>query len=65
MRLDDFAFALPREAIADHPCEPRDAARLLHIGGSGCLADRQIGDLLVLFRPGDLLVLARADEAVE
>jgi hypothetical protein len=45
MRLDDFGFALPREVIDDHSCEPRDAARLLHIDASGCFADRQIGDL--------------------
>ena len=28
MRVDDFDFDLPRELIAEHPIEPRDAARL-------------------------------------
>src|ERR1700758_117852 len=31
MHIDDFDFPLPRELIADRPCEPRDAARLLVI----------------------------------
>jgi S-adenosylmethionine:tRNA ribosyltransferase-isomerase len=56
MRVDDFDFALPREAIADRPCEPRDAARLLFIPASGGFEDRQIKDLPKLLRPGDLLV---------
>jgi S-adenosylmethionine:tRNA-ribosyltransferase-isomerase (queuine synthetase) len=42
--------------IADHPGEPRDAARRLHIGASSGLADRQIGDLPVLLRPRNLHV---------
>src|SRR6516225_6073898 len=56
MRLDDFDFELPRPLIADRPCEPRDAARLLLIPASGPLQDRQISDLPALLRPGDLLV---------
>jgi S-adenosylmethionine:tRNA ribosyltransferase-isomerase len=56
MRLDDFDFALPRELIADHPLQPREAARLLHIPANGGFADRHIFDLPDLLRPGDLLV---------
>jgi len=56
MRLDDFDFELPRRLIADQPCEPRDAARLLVIPASGRLQNRRIADLPVLLRPGDLLV---------
>jgi S-adenosylmethionine:tRNA ribosyltransferase-isomerase len=56
MRMDDFDFALPRELIAPHPCEPRDAARLLFIPASGRFEDRQIADLPTLLRPGDLLL---------
>src|SRR5271169_3348545 len=54
--LDDFDFTLPRALIADHPCEPREAARLLHIPATGGDADRRIADLPALLRPGDLLV---------
>jgi S-adenosylmethionine:tRNA ribosyltransferase-isomerase len=54
MRVDEFDFDLPRELIAEHPIEPRDAARLLVIGDR--LSDRRIGDLPQLLRPGDVLV---------
>jgi S-adenosylmethionine:tRNA ribosyltransferase-isomerase len=56
MHIDDFNFDLPRERIAPHPCEPRDAARLLVIPASGGVEDRRFADLPALLRPGDLLV---------
>jgi S-adenosylmethionine:tRNA ribosyltransferase-isomerase len=56
MRLDDFDFALPRALIADRPCEPRDAARLLVLSSSEGLEDRRIADLPARLRLGDLLV---------
>jgi S-adenosylmethionine:tRNA ribosyltransferase-isomerase len=56
MRLDDFAFDLPRELIADRPAEPREAARLLVLPANGGWHDRRIADLPELLRPGDLLV---------
>jgi S-adenosylmethionine:tRNA ribosyltransferase-isomerase len=56
MRLDDFDFDLPRELIADHPAEPRDAARLLLVPASGVFQDRHVADLPELLHPGDLLV---------
>jgi S-adenosylmethionine:tRNA ribosyltransferase-isomerase len=56
VRRDDFDFPLPRELIARHPCEPRDAARLLLIPASGGFVDKRIADLPALLRPGDLLV---------
>jgi S-adenosylmethionine:tRNA ribosyltransferase-isomerase len=55
MRVDDFDFELPRQLIADHPAEPRDAARLLEVGSA--LKDRAIRDLPALLRRGDLLVV--------
>ena len=56
LRLDDFDFPLPRELIAEHPCEPREGARLLHIPAAGPFADKHVADLPDLLRPGDLLV---------
>lgn len=58
MLKSEFYFDLPKELIAQEPCTPRDAARLL------CL-DRQDGgvrhmvfrDLPSLLQPGDLLVV--------
>ncbi|MEX2617068.1 MAG: tRNA preQ1(34) S-adenosylmethionine ribosyltransferase-isomerase QueA [Alphaproteobacteria bacterium] len=55
MRLDDFDFELPREAIAQHPVIPRDSARLLVVGDGP--ADRHVRDLPDLLQPGDLLVV--------
>src|SRR5580658_5275524 len=56
MHLDDFAFDLPRELIADHPAEPRDSARLLLVPATGSVVDRHVGDLPELLRPGDIVV---------
>jgi len=54
--MEDFEYELPRDRIASHPCEPRDAARLSFIPASGSFQDRQITDLPALLRAGDLLV---------
>src|SRR5437016_5040040 len=56
MRLKDFDFDMPRSLIADRPCEPREAARLLFIPALGGFEDRQIKDVPMLLQPGDLLV---------
>ena len=55
MRVDEFDFTLPRELIAEHPIEPRDAARLLVVGNG--VEDRHIGDLPQLLRRRDVLVV--------
>ena len=54
MKLSDFDFELPGELIAQHPAEPRDAARLLEVGER--LVDRTMRDLPGLLRAGDVLV---------
>tara|TARA_B100000315_G_scaffold245665_1_gene271852 strand:+ start:3576 stop:4607 length:1032 start_codon:yes stop_codon:yes gene_type:complete len=54
MKVSDFDFDLPQELIAQHPLEPRDAARLLHIGES--LSDFTVKDLPGLLNPGDIMV---------
>jgi S-adenosylmethionine:tRNA ribosyltransferase-isomerase len=56
LRLTDFDFVLPPERIAQYPAQPRDAARLLHVRPDG-LEDRTVGDLPLLLRPGDVLVV--------
>ena len=50
----DFDFELPEGLIAHAPARPREAARLLKVGAT--LADRHVGDLPAVLRPGDLLV---------
>ncbi len=53
---DLFDYALPSERIAQTPVEPRDSARLLHLGPRGALSDHVFTELPGLLRPGDLLV---------
>ncbi|MEZ5835446.1 MAG: tRNA preQ1(34) S-adenosylmethionine ribosyltransferase-isomerase QueA [Geminicoccaceae bacterium] len=55
MRVDRFAFDLPEELIAQYPAEPRESARLLHVGV--VLDDLRVADLPDLFEPGEVLVL--------
>ena len=56
MKLADFDYDLPAEAIAKHPANPRDAARLLDLLGER-MVDRHIRDLPSLLRAGDLLIV--------
>jgi S-adenosylmethionine:tRNA ribosyltransferase-isomerase len=57
MRVDLFDFDLPDRLIADHPTEPRDAARLLVVPEAGGFGDRVFRDLPDYLRPGDVVVL--------
>ncbi len=54
MKLSDFDFHLPAEAIAQRPVQPRDAARMLVVGRS--MSDRIVRELPDVLVPGDLLV---------
>ncbi len=59
LRVDDFAYDLPTDAIAQRPVEPRDASRLLVLDRSNPddlqhATFREIGRWL---RPGDLVVV--------
>jgi len=56
MRLSDFDYDLPEHLIATRPMVPRSAARLL-VAEGGRIADRRVGDLPQVLRPGDLLVV--------
>jgi S-adenosylmethionine:tRNA ribosyltransferase-isomerase len=55
MRTADFDFVLPEERIAQHPVEPRDAARLLSIAKA--TSHRVIADLPEILKPSDILVV--------
>ena len=58
MQKSDFYFDLPKELIAQEPCNPRDAARLLCLDRhSGEIQHRVFSDLSQLLHPGDLLVV--------
>ncbi len=55
MKVSDFDFDLPRERIALRPVAPRDAARMLVVGGDRP-RDSSISDLPSFLRAGDLMV---------
>ncbi len=55
MKVDLFDFELPRERIAEHPANPRDAARMLDLSGEG-MQDRIVRELPDILRSGDLLI---------
>jgi S-adenosylmethionine:tRNA ribosyltransferase-isomerase len=58
VRASDFDYDLPEGAIAQHPIEPRDAARLLvHERASDRTQHRTVRDLHDILRAGDLLVV--------
>jgi len=55
MKVEAFDYTLPERQIAQHPVEPRAAARLLHIRHD--LRDRRVADLADLVDERDLLVV--------
>lgn len=58
MKLADFDYALPPALIAQHPVEPRDAAKLLVVNrATGRLEHRIFRDLPEYLRPNDVLVV--------
>ena len=61
MRVDDFDFELPADAVALRPASPRDSARLLQVtprpDGRVVLDDRSVRDLPKLLCRGDALVV--------
>lgn len=58
LRTEDFDYALPSGAIAQHPAEPRDSCRLLVLHRtSGQIDHVRFTDLGRYLEPGDLLVV--------
>lgn len=58
MRRSELYYDLPADRIAQHPAQPRDAARLLVLErASGRCHHRRFRDILEYLRPGDCLVL--------
>ena len=46
LRLSDFDYEYPRDLIASHPAEPRDAARLMVVDrATGTVAQLTVRDL--------------------
>jgi S-adenosylmethionine:tRNA ribosyltransferase-isomerase len=58
VRTTELDYDLDAHLVAQHPIEPRDAARLLVDRGPGATpADHVVADLPALLAPGDLLVV--------
>jgi S-adenosylmethionine:tRNA ribosyltransferase-isomerase len=54
--LEAYDFDLPAERVAQHPVQPRDAARMLCVA-AGDLQDAFVRDLPQRLRPGDLMIV--------
>lgn len=57
MRVAELRYELPESAIAQHPIEPRDAARLLTALRGQPATHRHVRELPELMGPGDLVVV--------
>ncbi len=58
LRVDDFDYELPPDAIAQTPAEPRDASRLLVLErATGAIEHARFADVGRWLNPGDLLVV--------
>lgn len=57
MKLTDFDFDLPRDLIAQYPCIPRSASRLLCLDkDTGKISHKLFNELPELLLPNDLLI---------
>lgn len=58
MRLSDFDYFLPDEAIAQSPCEPRDASKMLVLNlENDTISHKHFFDLPDVLEEGDLVVM--------
>jgi S-adenosylmethionine:tRNA ribosyltransferase-isomerase len=55
--LSDYDYELPPERIARYPTERRDGSKLLVLPALGGMQHLRFGEVVRLFRPGDLLVV--------
>lgn len=58
MKKSDFYYDLPEELIAQHPIEPRDSSRLMHLDKkTGEVEHLHFYDIVDLLHEGDCLIL--------
>ncbi|HLA80469.1 MAG TPA: S-adenosylmethionine:tRNA ribosyltransferase-isomerase, partial [Thermoleophilia bacterium] len=56
MLLEELDFPFPEELIAQHPAQPRDSCRLMHLRPDGSVQHFGFTELPRLLQPGDTLV---------
>ena len=58
MKTSDFFYDLPQELIAQHPLEPRDSSRLMHVSkADGEVEHKHFYDICDYLKEGDCLIL--------
>jgi S-adenosylmethionine:tRNA ribosyltransferase-isomerase len=58
MKLSEFKFTVPKNAIAKYPAEPRDSSKMLVVDrATGELHDKKFKNVLDYFEKGDCIVL--------
>jgi S-adenosylmethionine:tRNA ribosyltransferase-isomerase len=57
MKTSDFDFDLPRQLIAQRPCEKRGASRLMALTDGGGIAHKTFADFPEYLHAGDMLIL--------
>jgi len=57
MKLDEFDYHLPKEAIAQEPCTPRDHCRLLVLNKNGKIEHKIFYEIVNCLREKDVIVI--------
>lgn len=58
MKLSEFKFAVPKNAIAKFPAEPRESAKMMVLNrATGEIEDRHFKDILSYMNKGDVIVV--------
>lgn len=58
MKLSEFKYNIPKNAIARFPAEPRDSSKLLVINReTGDMHDKIFSDIATIMQKGDCLVM--------
>ena len=58
MKLSDFKYSVPKNAVAQYPVEPRDKSKLMVLHrDTGEIEDKAFNDIVSYFEKGDCLVV--------
>ena len=58
MKLSEFKFSVPKNAVAKEPASPRDSAKMMVLNReTGEIEDKKFSDLLSYMKAGDVIVV--------